>query len=117
VAVGDAALLERLVSNLIANGIRHNRAGGALRVATGTRGGRARLTVANTGPVVAAYEIDALFQPFRRGEGRDRVESVRGVGLGLSIVDSVARVHEADLTALPGREGGLLVTVEFPAPA
>jgi len=114
--VGDAALLERLVSNLIANGIRHNHAGGTLSIATGANDGRARLTVANTGPVVAAYEVDALFQPFRRGEGRDRVESVRGVGLGLSIVDSVARVHEATLTALPGRGGGLRITAEFPEP-
>ncbi|MCD0443363.1 HAMP domain-containing protein [Glycomyces sp. A-F 0318] len=115
VVVGDAVLLERLVSNLIANGVRHNRAGGTLRVATGAAGGRARLAVANTGPVVAAYEVDSLFQPFRRGEGRDRIESVRGVGLGLSIVDSVARVHDAELTAIPGREGGLLVTAVFPA--
>ncbi|RRR96887.1 sensor histidine kinase [Glycomyces terrestris] len=116
VAVGDAALLERLVANLVANGIRHNHPGGTLAVATATAAGRARLTVANTGPAVAAYEIDALFQPFRRGEGRDRIESVRGVGLGLSIVESVARVHDAALTAVPNPGGGLRVTAEFPAP-
>jgi signal transduction histidine kinase len=116
VAVGDAALLERLVSNLVANGIRHNRPGGSLSVSTAARDRRARLTVANTGPVVAAYEVDGLFQPFRRGEGRDRIESVKGVGLGLSIVDSVARVHDAELAAVPGRDGGLHVTAVFPAP-
>ncbi|MEU5874061.1 HAMP domain-containing sensor histidine kinase [Glycomyces sp. NPDC047369] len=114
VAIGDAALLERLVANLVANGIRHNRPGGVLAVSTGTVGGRARLVVLNTGPVVAAYEVDALFQPFRRGEGRDRIESVRGVGLGLSIVDSIARVHYATVAAVPNRGGGLHVTVEFP---
>ncbi|MQM27634.1 sensor histidine kinase [Glycomyces albidus] len=114
VTAGDAALLERLVANLIANGIRHNRPGGALAIATAAVDGRARLTVVNTGPIVAAYEIDALFQPFRRGEGRDRIESVKGVGLGLSIVESVARVHDAALAAVPNRDGGLRVTVEFP---
>ncbi|WP_112137260.1 sensor histidine kinase [Glycomyces dulcitolivorans] len=113
VVTGDAALLERLVANLIANGVRHNHPGGTLAVDTATVEGRARLTVRNTGPAVAAYEVDALFQPFRRGEGRDRIESVRGVGLGLSIVESVARVHEAALTAVPNRDGGLHVTVEF----
>ncbi|SDL17050.1 Signal transduction histidine kinase [Glycomyces sambucus] len=113
VAVGDAALLERLVANLIANGIRHNHPGGALTVRTAAVDGRARLTVTNTGPAVAAYEVDALFQPFRRGEGRDRIESVRGVGLGLSIVESVARVHDAALTAVPNPDGGLRVTVAF----
>ncbi|MFB9660300.1 sensor histidine kinase [Glycomyces mayteni] len=114
VVTGDAALLERLVANLIANGIRHNRPGGTLAIGTTAIEGRARLTVANTGPVVAAYEIDALFQPFRRGEGRDRVESVRGVGLGLSIVESVARVHDADVEAVPNPGGGLWMTVDFP---
>ncbi|NUQ90497.1 MAG: HAMP domain-containing histidine kinase [Glycomyces artemisiae] len=114
VVVGDAALLERLVANLVANGIRHNHPGGTLAITTGTVERRGRIAVSNTGPVVAAYEVDALFQPFRRGEGRDRVESVRGIGLGLSIVDSIARVHHGALTAVPNRGGGLTVTVEFP---
>lgn len=114
VVVGDAALLERLVANLVANGIRHNHPGGTLAITTGTVERRGRIAVSNTGPVVAAYEVDALFQPFRRGEGRDRVESVRGIGLGLSIVDSIARVHHGALTAVPNRDGGLTVTVEFP---
>ncbi|PRY56046.1 sensor histidine kinase [Glycomyces artemisiae] len=114
VVVGDAALLERLVANLVANGIRHNHPGGTLAITTGTVERRGRIAVSNTGPVVAAYEVDALFQPFRRGEGRDRVESVRGIGLGLSIVDSIARVHHGALTAVPNRDGGLTITVEFP---
>ncbi|WP_335991397.1 sensor histidine kinase [Glycomyces sp. MUSA5-2] len=114
VVVGDAALLERLVANLVANGIRHNHPGGTLAITTGTVERRGRIAVSNTGPVVAAYEVDALFQPFRRGEGRDRVESVRGIGLGLSIVDSIARVHHGALTAVPNRDGGLTVTLEFP---
>lgn len=114
VVVGDAALLERLVANLVANGIRHNHPGGTLAITTGTVERRGRIAVSNTGSVVAAYEVDALFQPFRRGEGRDRVESVRGIGLGLSIVDSIARVHHGALTAVPNRDGGLTVTVEFP---
>ncbi|MCC3763865.1 HAMP domain-containing histidine kinase [Glycomyces sp. TRM65418] len=113
VARGDAILLERLVENLIANGIRHNHEGGDVWVVTSACEGRAVVTVANTGPVVAAYQVDALFEPFRRGEGRDRVDSAQGVGLGLSIVDSIARVHGAEVKALPRRGGGLRVSVEF----
>ena len=113
---GDAALLERLVENLIVNGIKHNRPGGEVDVATGEHRGRARLTVVNTGPVVAAYEVEALFEPFRRGADRDRVESGQGVGLGLSIVESVARAHGASVDAAAPSEGGLRITVEFPAP-
>ncbi|GAB3992502.1 HAMP domain-containing sensor histidine kinase [Glycomyces albus] len=115
VARGDATLLERLVENLITNGIRHNDPEGDVSVVTSAKEGRAVVTVVNSGPVVAAYEVEALFEPFRRGEGRDRVDSAKGVGLGLSVVDSIARVHGAEITALPRRGGGLRVTVEFTA--
>lgn len=45
---GDAVLLDRLVHNLVANGIRHNRAGGHVSLRTGPEG----IVVSNTGPVV-----------------------------------------------------------------
>lgn len=116
VAAGDATLLERLVENLIVNGIRHNHAEGEVAVTTAAHGDLAVLTVTNTGPAVPSYEIDALFEPFRRGEGRDRVASAEGVGLGLSIVASVVRVHDADLHAEPNQGGGLRITVSFRRP-
>ncbi|MEV0645007.1 HAMP domain-containing sensor histidine kinase [Phytomonospora sp. NPDC050363] len=113
VALGDATLLERLAQNLVANAIRHNHPGGTVTVETAARAGRAVLTVANTGPQVPAYEIPALFEPFRRGEGHDRVESARGVGLGLSIVDAVVRAHEGTIEITAREAGGLVVRVEM----
>src|SRR5581483_391320 len=87
---GNPVLLERLVQNLVDNGLRHNvPEGGWLRVVTGTgAGGRAELTVTNTGPVVAPYEVPRLFEPFHR-LGTDRLASAPGTGLGLSIVRAV----------------------------
>ncbi|WP_100449171.1 sensor histidine kinase [Glycomyces xiaoerkulensis] len=113
VVSGDATLLERLVENLVANAVKHNLPGGRVEVATAVRDGRPVLTVANTGPVVPPYEVEALFEPFRRGQDRDRIESSRGVGLGLSLVDSIARVHGAVIHARPRQGGGLDITVEF----
>ena len=113
---GDATLLERLAQNLVANGIRHNTEGGSVDVVTGLEDGRTVLTVTNTGPQVPAYEIPALFEPFRRGEGNDRVESARGVGLGLSIVDAVVRAHDGRIVVEARDEGGLEVRVELAAP-
>ncbi len=49
------------------------------------------LTVVNTGPVVPPDDVEGLFEPFRRGEGRDRTGP--GAGLGLSIVRSIAVAH------------------------
>ncbi|MEV6109615.1 HAMP domain-containing sensor histidine kinase [Streptomyces sp. NPDC051940] len=112
---GDALLLERLVHNLVENGIRHNAEGGWARVETRTdEAGRAVVEVANSGPVVPAYEIPALFEPFRR-LGADRVITATGAGLGLSIVQTIARAHDGDVTAVPRPEGGLTVTVTLPA--
>ncbi|MEV6967639.1 HAMP domain-containing sensor histidine kinase [Hamadaea sp. NPDC051192] len=116
---GDPVLLERLTQNLVANAIRHNLAeGGWLSVHTATVDGRAQLVVSNSGPAVPKYEIETLFQPFRRLRG-ERVRSERaaerGFGLGLSIVRAVARAHGGEVTAEPRTGGGLTVTVTLPA--
>jgi signal transduction histidine kinase len=109
---GDPVLLERLAQNLVENAIRHNVAAGRVTMTTGSEAGRALLTVTNTGPVIPAYEVAGLFEPFRRLT--DRVGSARGTGLGLSIVRSVARAHGGDVSAHPNRGGGLVVEVSLP---
>jgi signal transduction histidine kinase len=110
---GDPVLLERLVQNLVENAVRHNEPGGWLSVSTGVDDGHATLTVANTGSVVAPYDVGTIFEPFRR-LGGDRVRSDRGFGLGLSIVRAVARAHGGEVTAAPRTGGGLVVTARLP---
>jgi signal transduction histidine kinase len=120
-ASGDPVLLERLALNLVQNGIRHNHRGGWVKVATarGEQPGWVELTVSNTGPRVPPYDIDELFEPFRRlnDERMGSNSSGRGVGLGLSIVRSVARTHGGVVTATPRDGGGLVVQVRLPAAA
>jgi signal transduction histidine kinase len=111
--IGDPVLLERLAQNLVENAVRHNRPGGWLSVTTGADGGHATLSVTNTGPEVAAYDLETIFEPFRRLAG-DRIRSERGVGLGLSIVRAVARAHGGEVAAVPRPGGGLTVTVTLP---
>ncbi|ROT27971.1 cell wall metabolism sensor histidine kinase WalK [Micromonospora sp. HM5-17] len=114
---GDPVLLERLTQNLVENAVRHNLpSGGEVWIDTDTVDGWARLTVINTGPVVPGYEVETLFQPFRRLR-RDRVAGERGFGLGLSIVRAVATAHGGAVRAEPREGGGLAVTVELPAVA
>ncbi|OCI30630.1 sensor histidine kinase [Oerskovia enterophila] len=122
--LGDAVLLERLVQNLVDNAVRYNEPGG--RVAVATRpgpGGTVEVAVSNTGPVVPSYEVEALFEPFRR-LGRDGAVADRrggyvrgGVGLGLSIVRSVAAAHDGEVTAEPREGGGLTVVARLPGAA
>jgi signal transduction histidine kinase len=110
---GDPVLVERLVQNLVENAIRHNHDGGELTVTTRSRHGEAELVVTNTGPVVPPYEVETIFEPFRR-LGTDRVRSDRGSGLGLSIVRATTTVHGGTVTAAPRAGGGLTVTVRLP---
>jgi signal transduction histidine kinase len=115
---GDPALLGRMVANLVENAVRHNQPPGWLEVATGTSDGRAFVQVANGGQEIPPDQVEALFEPFRRLGGRvASASAVRGAGLGLSIVRSVARAHggDAHARALPG--GGLEVTVRLPVRA
>jgi signal transduction histidine kinase len=110
---GDARLLERLVGNLVDNAIRHNMPGGWVAVWTGTDRDRAMLRVVNSGPVVAADQIGVLVQPFQRMDSR--VNRRDGLGLGLSIVAAIAGAHGAHLGIEARPEGGLEVTLAFPA--
>ncbi|MEU0620543.1 HAMP domain-containing sensor histidine kinase [Streptomyces rubiginosohelvolus] len=107
---GNRLLLAQLVANLLANAVTYNVPGGSVEVALSDEGA---LLVRNTGPVVSEADVAGFFEPFRRGEGRDRMGP--GSGLGLSIVRSIAVAHGGTVTAVPGPEGGgLAVTVRLP---
>ncbi|MEV6841165.1 HAMP domain-containing sensor histidine kinase [Streptomyces sp. NPDC051133] len=114
VVQGNGVLLERIALNLVQNAVRYNVAeDGWVEVDTEVQHGQAVLTVTNTGPVVPAYEIDNLFEPFRRLR-TERTGSDKGVGLGLSIVRSVARAHGGHIAAQPREGGGLVMRVTLP---
>ncbi|MCX4742543.1 MULTISPECIES: sensor histidine kinase [Streptomyces] len=114
VVQGNGVLLERIALNLVQNAVRYNvPEDGWVEVTTDVQHGQAVLVVSNTGPVVPAYEIDNLFEPFRRLR-TERTGSDKGVGLGLSIVRSVARAHGGHITAQPREGGGLVMRVTLP---
>ena len=107
---GEPGLLERMIANLLDNGIRHNEQGGYLEVSTRVRDGRVELRVANGGPRIDPGEAARLTEPFQR---LDR--SVVGFGLGLPIVSSVAKAHDGSASVVAPPSGGLEVTVSLPA--
>jgi len=114
VVQGNGVLLERIAMNLVQNAVRYNVAeDGWVEIVTSAENGRALLLVANTGPLVPAYEVDNLFEPFRRLR-TERTGSDKGVGLGLSIVRSVTRAHGGMITAEPREGGGLVMRVAIP---
>ena len=106
---GHPGLLERLIANLLDNGINHNVPGGYLQVQTRTDGDEVELVVANGGEPIDPKRVEELTQPFRR---LDR--SVRGFGLGLSIVRSIAQAHHGTTVLFAPASGGLEVRVTLP---
>ncbi|MEU5264308.1 HAMP domain-containing sensor histidine kinase [Amycolatopsis sp. NPDC021455] len=115
-AVGSAALLLQMTTNLVHNAIVHNLPeNGTVWVDTGVRAETVVLTVENSGEVLAPRLVPTLTEPFQRGTERLRTDHA-GVGLGLAIVKSIAEVHDGSLTITPRRAGGLRITVELPAP-
>jgi signal transduction histidine kinase len=111
-ALGDPVLVERLVTNLVDNAVRHNVPNGWVQVATGIRGGMAFIEVANGGTVIPEELVPSLFEPFWRLS--ERAGSPDGAGLGLSIVRSVAVAHHGQVTARHRAAGGLEVSVLLP---
>jgi signal transduction histidine kinase len=111
---GDPRLVERLVSNLVENAIRHNTTDGEVQINVYADPTSAVLEVTNTGSVVPAEAIDRLLQPFQR-LSRSRTGHGDGLGLGLSIVAAVAGAHAAQLDVRPRDGGGLDVSVRFAA--
>jgi signal transduction histidine kinase len=111
---GDPLLIQQLVTNLIDNAVRHNVPGGDVLVGTGTSGGRAVLSVSNTGPVIPPAEVDRLLQPFQR-LGPRQARRDGGHGLGLSIVRAITIAHGATITVRPRPDGGLAIDVAFPS--
>ncbi|HEY2697870.1 MAG TPA: HAMP domain-containing sensor histidine kinase [Pseudonocardiaceae bacterium] len=112
---GSHALLLQLTTNLVHNAIVHNLPEhGTVSVTTGRHAEGAVLTVENTGETLTARVVATLAEPFQRGTQRVRGDHA-GVGLGLAIVNSIAKAHEGTLTLTPREGGGLRVRVRLPA--
>ena len=110
---GDTELVERLVSNVIDNGLQYNVSGGNVRVLVDTESDYARFKVTNTGPQVSPEQVARLLQPFQRVTTDRVVGDHEGLGLGLSIVQAIVTAHQAQLHVCPGEVGGLDVEVRF----
>jgi signal transduction histidine kinase len=110
--LGEPALIERMIANLIDNALRYNEHAGFVEVSTARRGDRAWLRVSNAGRTIDPEQALGLTEPFQRLE-----RSPGGFGLGLSIVRSVVEAHRGKLAVVARPAGGLEVTVELPGVA
>jgi signal transduction histidine kinase len=107
-AVADEEKLVSVVSNLMANAIRHAPTGGVVRCSLSTVPGRLVLEVADDGPGVPLDLRETIFERYRR-DARSG-----GTGLGLAIVGEIVGLHGGTVAVGDAPEGGALFTVELP---
>jgi signal transduction histidine kinase len=107
---GDAAGVRRALANLIANAVKY---GGTARVKAFSADGRAVVEVEDDGPGLDEAELEAVFEPFHRGE-RSRSRETGGAGLGLTVARQAARAHGGDVVLIRRSEGGLTARLDLP---
>ncbi|MDE2362621.1 MAG: response regulator [Hyphomicrobiales bacterium] len=100
----DPILLRRVLQNLVSNAARYTQAGGVI-VGARRRGDFVRIEVTDTGPGIAAHEIDRIFEEFHRLPSPEQSQTGEGLGLGLSIVQRMTQAldHRIEVRSRPGR--------------
>ncbi|HEY0375830.1 MAG TPA: response regulator [Pyrinomonadaceae bacterium] len=98
VVLGEPVRLQQVVWNLLSNAIKFTEAGGRVSVRAETVGGEARVTVEDTGIGIATEFLPYVFDRFRQADG-SRTRRHGGLGLGLAIVDALAKLHRGRVEA------------------
>lgn len=114
IVAGDQDHLRQAVANLVANAIKHTPSGSAIDLSAQVRGNTAVLTVRDHGAGIPADALDRVFERFWQA---DSARAGTGVGLGLSIVASIAREHGGTAIATNAPGGGAIFTIELPLDA
>ena len=109
--LGDASGLRLALSNLIRNASRYGNDHGQIWLRSSSSHGSARLEVSDDSAGVSGADLERLCKPFQRGAG---LQGVTGSGLGLALVDAVARQHGGTLTLSRASEGGLRAVIALP---
>ncbi len=101
---------QRMVTNLVENALRYGK--GPVEIETHREGDCAVLSVLDRGPGIAPADAEKVLQPFTRLN--DARSDTGGAGLGLAIVDRVARMHGGRVRLSTREGGGLEARVELP---
>ncbi|MDF0731149.1 heavy metal sensor histidine kinase [Pseudomonas entomophila] len=113
-ALADRLMLQRALSNLLSNAIRHSPEGHAINLGIERQAGEVRLWVENQGAGIAEAHQPHLFERFYRvGSGRSRLDG--GTGLGLAIVRSIMQLHGGRVELSSQVQGPTRFTLVFRA--
>ena len=110
---GSYVLLYRAVYNLVENAIKYNRPNGSVTVSVKEKNGQAMILVKDTGIGISPENQKKIFDPFFRVD-KSRSRAMGGAGLGLALVDSIAKEHGGSVKVLESNEKGSIIALMLP---
>ena len=113
VMTGSDTLIYRLLFNLTENAIKYNRPGGSVRLSVTPESEKLLIRVADTGRGIPEHFQRSVFQPFFRVD-KSRSREYGGVGLGLSLVWEIVKLHGGTVCVENNSEAGTTVAVSLP---
>ena len=113
VMTGSDTLIYRLLFNLTENAIRYNRPGGSVRLSVTPEPEKLLIRVSDTGRGIPERFQRSIFQPFFRVD-KSRSREYGGVGLGLSLVWEIVKLHGGTVCVENSSEAGTTVAVSLP---
>lgn len=109
----DPALIERVVENLVRNAVKYSPAGSLVTVDISETPGAVAIAVEDQGAGIPEHARAQVLDPFVR---LDRDNPQPGTGVGLTLVQRFAQLHEGEVTIEEGRDGGARIVVRLPQP-
>lgn len=110
---GSYVLLYRAVYNLVENAIKYNRPNGSVTVSVKEKNSQVMILVKDTGIGISLENQKKIFDPFFRVD-KSRSRAMGGAGLGLALVDSIAREHGGSVKVLESNEKGSIIALMLP---
>ena len=110
---GSYVLLYRAVYNLVENAIKYNRPNGSVTVSVKEKNGQAMILVKDTGIGISPENQKKIFDPFFRVD-KSRSRAMGGAGLGLALVDSIAKEHRGTVKVLESSSAGSTIVLMLP---
>lgn len=110
---GSYVLLYRAVYNLVENAIKYNRPNGSVAVSVKEKNSQVMILVKDTGIGISPENQKKIFDPFFRVD-KSRSRAMGGAGLGLALVDSIAREHGGSVKVLESNEKGSIIALMLP---
>ena len=112
----DPLRFEQILWNLLNNAVKFTPVGGTVTIRCGSEGGRARISVEDTGPGVEPQFLPHVFEMFRQADASSS-RPHGGMGIGLALVKQLIELHGGSVAAASILGQGATFTIELPATA